>query len=146
MGRAPAKIHFHKPALRRDTTRGHGRWLRHTFDLWGVRYVAMLLSWELDCWPHERAGRPAAMSSPLRVPMSVAWKIDFRGQRTGPATQRLLVWDRRLAGLKPCCAVVQDDNAQRSGEVLMSTRARRLHVWRAGNSVQWTAHVAEIAE
>jgi hypothetical protein len=75
---------------------GHGRWLRHIEDL-GIRYAAMLISWE---WP---AGRINGLDElHERFPMSrvylCCWKIDFRGQGRPAQRNAWVVWDRDWQG------------------------------------------------
>lgn len=75
---------------------GHGRWLRHTFDL-NVRYCAMLLNWD---WIAARINGMDELHS--RFPVSRAyvctWKIDFRGGGSPPQRNGWLVWDRDWTG------------------------------------------------
>lgn len=75
---------------------GHGRWLRHAFDL-GIPYIAMLLNWE---WIAARINGLDELHE--RFPVSRAyvccWKIDFRGAGAPPQRNAWLVWDRDWQG------------------------------------------------
>jgi len=72
---------------------GHGRWLRHTLDMPGWRYLALLLSWD---WPAARANGLGAMLD--RHPFSwcylMRWKLDFTGEGSPPQRNAWFVWDR----------------------------------------------------
>jgi hypothetical protein len=116
MGRAPAKIIFTNPPYGEITTRGHGRWLRHTFDM-GVRYAAMLLSWE---WI---AGRMNGLDGlhyefPVSRAYVCCWKIDFRGQGQAPQRNGWLVWDRDWQGETVLRRLFKDDTPKGQGRLL----------------------------
>ena len=73
---------------------GRGRWLRHTLDLPGWDYLALLLSWD---WPAARANGLGELLD--RHPFSwcylMRWKLDFTGEGSPPQRNAWFVWDRR---------------------------------------------------
>lgn len=72
---------------------GHGRWLRHTLEMSGWEYCALLLSWD---WPAARANGLGALLD--RHPFSwcylLRWKLDFTGAGSPPQRNAWFVWDR----------------------------------------------------
>lgn len=72
---------------------GHGRWLQHTLDMPGWRYLALLLSWD---WPAARANGLAAMvdQAPFTRAYLLRWKLDFTGEGSPPQRNAWFVWDR----------------------------------------------------
>lgn len=62
---------------------GHGRWLRHTLDMPGWRYCALLLSWD---WPAARANGLGEMldEHPFSWCYLMRWKLDFTGEGSPP--------------------------------------------------------------
>lgn len=79
---------------------GHGRWLRHTLDMPGWDYCAMLLSWD---WPAARANGLGAMldACPFSYCYLMRWKLDFTGEGSPPQRNAWFVWDRAWAGAEP---------------------------------------------
>lgn len=72
---------------------GHGRWLRHSLDLPGWDYIALLLSWD---WPAARANGLGAMleSCPFSYCYLMRWKLDFTGGGSPPQRNAWFVWRR----------------------------------------------------
>ena len=72
---------------------GHGKWLRHTLDMPGWRYLALLLSWD---WPAARANGLGAMldANPFSYCYLMRWKLDFTGEGSPPQRNAWFVWDR----------------------------------------------------
>lgn len=72
---------------------GHGKWLRHTLDMPGWRYMALLLSWD---WPAARANGLGAMldAHPFSYCYLMRWKLDFTGEGSPPQRNAWFVWDR----------------------------------------------------
>ena len=72
---------------------GHGRWLRHTLDMGGWEYCALLLSWD---WPAARKNGLGPMLD--RHPFSrcylMRWKLDFSGEGSPPQRNGWFIWDR----------------------------------------------------
>lgn len=83
---------------------GHGRWLRHTLNMPGWRYLALLLSWD---WPAARANGLGKLidEHPFTYCYLMRWKLDFTGQGSPPQRNAWFVWDRddprSRAGLEP---------------------------------------------
>ena len=72
---------------------GHGRWLKHTLDMPGWNYLALLLSWD---WPAARANGLGQMldSNPFSYCYLMRWKLDFTGEGSPPQRNAWFVWDR----------------------------------------------------
>lgn len=72
---------------------GHGRWLRHTLEMPGWRYCALLLSWD---WPAARANGLGAMldANPFSYCYLMRWKLDFTGGGSPPQRNAWFVFDR----------------------------------------------------
>lgn len=72
---------------------GHGRWLRHTLDMPGWRYLALLLSWD---WPAARANGLGTIldKHPFSWCYLMRWKLDFTGEGSPPQRNAWFVWDR----------------------------------------------------
>ena len=92
--RAPAPAIITNPPYSEINARdGHGRWLRHTLDMQGWRYLALLLSWD---WPAARQNGLGALLD--RHPFSwcylMRWKLDFTGAGSPPQRNAWFVWDR----------------------------------------------------
>lgn len=85
---------------------GRGRWLRHTLDMPGWDYLALLLSWD---WPAAKANGLGGMldAQPFTRAYLMRWKIDFTGEGSPPQRNAWFVWDRRDvrttrgAGMRP---------------------------------------------
>lgn len=91
---SPAPVIITNPPFCEINARdGHGRWLRHTLDLPGWRYCALLLSWD---WPAARSNGLGDLLD--RWPFSwcylMRWKIDFTGAGSPPQRNAWFVWDR----------------------------------------------------
>ena len=73
---------------------GRGRWLRHTLDLPGRDYLALLLSWD---WPAARANGLGELLDhhPFSWCYLMRWKLDFTGEGSPPQRNAWFVWDRR---------------------------------------------------
>lgn len=72
---------------------GRGRWLRHTLDMPGWDYLALLLSWD---WPAAKANGLGEMldAEPFSYCYLMRWKIDFTGEGSPPQRNAWFVWDR----------------------------------------------------
>ena len=72
---------------------GQGRWLRHTLDMPGWRYLALLLSWD---WPAARANGLGQLldENPFSWVYLLRWKLDFTGEGSPPQRNAWFVWDR----------------------------------------------------
>jgi hypothetical protein len=70
---------------------GHGRWLRHTLDMPGWDYLALLLSWD---WPAARANGLGELldSNPFSYCYLMRWKLDFTGEGSPPQRNAWFVW------------------------------------------------------
>ncbi|WP_148043687.1 hypothetical protein [Paracoccus methylarcula] len=73
---------------------GKGRWLRHTLDMQGWDYLALLLSWD---WPAARANGLGELldTHPFSHCYLMRWKLDFTGEGSPPQRNAWFVWDRR---------------------------------------------------
>lgn len=73
---------------------GHGRWLRHTLDMPGWDYLALLLSWD---WPAARMNGLGDLldARPFSWCYLMRWKLDFTGEGSPPQRNAWFVWDRR---------------------------------------------------
>lgn len=76
---------------------GHGRWLRHTLDMPGWDYLALLLSWD---WPAARKNGLGALldERPFSYCYLMRWKLDFTGEGSPPQRNAWFVWRRGWAG------------------------------------------------
>ncbi|WP_305968310.1 MULTISPECIES: hypothetical protein [unclassified Mameliella] len=90
--RAPAII-TNPPYSLINARDGHGRWLRHTLDIPGWRYLALLLSWD---WPAARANGLGELldAHPFSYCYLMRWKLDFTGEGSPPQRNAWFVWDR----------------------------------------------------
>lgn len=72
---------------------GHGRWLRHTLDMPGWTYLALLLSWD---WPAARANGLGDLLErhPFSYCYLLRWKLDFTGEGSPPQRNAWFVWRR----------------------------------------------------
>lgn len=79
---------------------GHGRWLRHTLDMPGWRYCALLLSWD---WPAARANGLGQLldTRPFSYCYLLRWKLDFSGEGSPPQRNAWFVWDLDWTGREP---------------------------------------------
>lgn len=96
---APAII-TNPPYCEINARDGHGRWLRHTLDMPGWDYLALLLSWD---WPAARANGLGALldARPFSYCYLMRWKLDFTGEGSPPQRNAWFVWDRSWAGSEP---------------------------------------------
>ncbi len=76
---------------------GKGRWLRHTLDMPGWDYLALLLNWE---WPAARANGFGEMldARPFSYALLCRWKIDFTGGGSPPQRNAWFVWRKDWTG------------------------------------------------
>lgn len=76
---------------------GHGRWLRHTLDMPGWGYLALLLSWD---WPAARANGLGDLldAQPFSYTYLMRWKLDFTGEGSPPQRNAWFVWRRGWGG------------------------------------------------
>lgn len=91
---SPAPVIITNPPYSEINARdGHGRWLRHTLELPGWRYCALLLSWD---WPAARANGLGAMLDlhPFSRCYLMRWKLDFTGEGSPPQRNAWFVWGR----------------------------------------------------
>jgi hypothetical protein len=79
---------------------GHGRWLRHTLDMPGWDYLALLLSWD---WPAARQNGLGELldARPFSYCYLLRWKLDFTGEGSPPQRNAWFVWDRAWTGTEP---------------------------------------------
>ena len=72
---------------------GHGRWLRHTLEMPGWTYCALLLSWD---WPAARANGLGDLldARPFSWCYLMRWKLDFTGEGSPPQRNAWFVWSR----------------------------------------------------
>lgn len=72
---------------------GHGRWLRHSLDLPGWSYLALLLSWD---WPAAKANGLGDLldRNPFSYCYLMRWKLDFTGEGSPPQRNAWFVWRR----------------------------------------------------
>lgn len=72
---------------------GRGRWLRHTLDMPGWSYLALLLSWD---WPAAKQNGLGALldARPFSWVYLLRWKLDFTGEGSPPQRNAWFVWDR----------------------------------------------------
>jgi len=72
---------------------GHGRWLRHTLDMPGWTYLALLLNWE---WCAAAKNGHAALLDrhPFTCSYVLRWKLDFTGEGSPPQRNAWFIWDR----------------------------------------------------
>ncbi len=76
---------------------GHGRWLRHTLDMPGWDYLALLLSWD---WPAAKANGLGAIldNQPFSYSYLMRWKLDFTGEGSPPQRNAWFVWRKDWVG------------------------------------------------
>lgn len=92
--RSPARAIITNPPYCEINARdGHGRWLRHTLDMPGWDYLALLLSAD---WPFARANGLGAMlnDNPPSYFYAMRWKLDFTGQGSPPQRNCWFLWRR----------------------------------------------------
>lgn len=72
---------------------GKGIWLRHTLDLPGWDYLALLLDWN---WPAGKINGLGALldERPFSYCYLMRWKLDFTGEGQAPQRNAWFVWDR----------------------------------------------------
>lgn len=93
---APAII-TNPPYCEINARDGHGRWLRHSLEMKGWDYLALLLSWD---WPAARANGLGALldKQPFSYCYLMRWKLDFTGEGSPPQRNAWFVWDRNWTG------------------------------------------------
>lgn len=76
---------------------GHGRWLRHTLEMDGWDYLALLLSWD---WPAARANGLGELldNAPFSYCYLMRWKLDFTGEGSPPQRNAWFVWQKDWKG------------------------------------------------
>ena len=92
---SPARAIITNPPYDQINARdGSGRWLRHTLDMPGWDYLALLLSWD---WPAAVKNGLGALldDQPFSRAWLIRWKIDFTGDGSPPQRNAWFVWDRR---------------------------------------------------
>lgn len=98
---------------------GHGRWLRHTLDMTGWDYLALLLSWD---WPAARANGLGALldNCPFSYCYLMRWKLDFTGAGSPPQRNAWFIWDRKWTGHEPAFRFLnrEDGEALHQGSLL----------------------------
>lgn len=98
---------------------GHGRWLRHTLDMPGWDYLALLLSWD---WPAARANGlgPLLDARPFSYCYLMRWKLDFTGAGSPPQRNAWFVWDRSWSLPEPAFRFMdrRDGDALQQGGLL----------------------------
>lgn len=95
---APARAIITNPPFCEISARdGHGRWLRHTLDMPGWDYLALLLSWD---WPAAVTNGLGALldAHPFSYCYLIRWKLDFTGEGSPPQRNAWFVWRRGWSG------------------------------------------------
>jgi len=89
---APAII-TNPPYCEINARDGHGRWLRHTLDMTGWSYLALLLSWD---WPAARKNGLGTLleQNPFSYCYLMRWKLDFTGEGSPPQRNAWFIWRR----------------------------------------------------
>lgn len=107
---APAII-TNPPYCEINARDGHGRWLRHTLDMPGWRYLALLLSWD---WPAARANGLGELldEQPFSYCYLMRWKLDFTGEGSPPQRNAWFVWDRDRDAAEPAFRFMNRDDGQ----------------------------------
>ncbi len=79
---------------------GKGAWLRHTLNMPGWTYLALLLNWD---WPAARANGLGALldAHPFTRCYLMRWKLDFTGEGSPPQRNAWFVWDREDPRSRP---------------------------------------------
>ena len=98
---SPAPVIITNPPFCEINARdGHGRWLRHTLEMQGWQYLALLLSWD---WPAARQHGLGALldAQPFSWVYLMRWKLDFTGEGSPPQRNAWFVWDRRDPRSRP---------------------------------------------
>ncbi|WP_306150682.1 hypothetical protein [Roseovarius sp. MMSF_3281] len=72
---------------------GHGRWLRHTLEMPGWDYLALLLSWD---WPAARANGLGELldEHSFTYCYLMRFRLDFTGEGSPPQRNAWFVWRR----------------------------------------------------
>lgn len=92
---SPARAIITNPPYDQINARdGKGRWLRHTLDMGGWDYLALLLSWD---WPAARKNGLGELldTHPFSWCYLMRWKLDFTGEGSPPQRNAWFVWDKR---------------------------------------------------
>ncbi|MBM2293802.1 hypothetical protein JQX09_17885 [Sulfitobacter pseudonitzschiae] len=79
---------------------GHGRWLRHTLNMEGWDYLALLLSWD---WPAARINGLGELldHTPPTYTYLMRWRLDFTGEGNPPNRHAWFIWDRKDPRSRP---------------------------------------------
>lgn len=90
---------------------GHGRWLRHTLEMTGWDYCALLLSWD---WPAARSNGLGALldANPFSYCYLMRWKLDFSGEGSPPQRNAWFIWDRDYTGTPQVMRFMNRDDGQ----------------------------------
>lgn len=72
---------------------GRGRWLKHSIEMPGWDYMALLLSWE---WPAGRINGLGELleANPFSYCYLMRWKLDFTGEGQAPQRNAWFIWRR----------------------------------------------------
>lgn len=91
---SPVRAIITNPPYGEISSKGHGRWLRHTLALPGWDYLALLLSLE---WPAARANGLGELldQHPFSWMYMLRWKLDFTGEGNPAQRNAWFVWDKR---------------------------------------------------
>ncbi|MBN9569002.1 MAG: hypothetical protein J0H79_15530 [Alphaproteobacteria bacterium] len=108
---APAII-TNPPYAEINARDGHGRWLRHTLEMPGWSYCALLLSWD---WPAARANGLGALLDrhPFSYCYLMRWKLDFTGEGSPPQRNAWFIWDRDWTGSEPAFRFMDRTDGER---------------------------------
>ncbi|MBF5078551.1 hypothetical protein F1642_05150 [Paracoccus sp. NBH48] len=92
--RSPARAIITNPPFCEISSKGGGRWLRHTLAMPGWDYLALLLSWD---WPAGRINGLGQLldEQPCSWSYLMRWKLDFTGEGNPAQRNGWFVWDRR---------------------------------------------------
>lgn len=113
---APAII-TNPPYCEINARDGHGRWLRHTLEIPGWQYCALLLSWD---WPAARTNGLGALldTQPFSYCYLLRWKLDFTGEGSPPQRNAWFVWDKSWQGEPAFRWLNRDEDSRQSNLAL----------------------------
>lgn len=74
---------------------GKARWLKHSLDVLGLDYMALLINWG---WPGAGGLQPFLAQHPISRIYLMTWKVDFTGQGAPPMLNAWFCWDKRHQG------------------------------------------------
>lgn len=120
--RAPAPVQITNPPYNQISARdGHGRWLRHAFDL-GLDYVALLLNADWS-FAFQNGHDALLRDHPPSMEYKLCWKVDFTGKGSPPQRNCWFVWDRNRPGAAdgswPCARLLRDAPDARQGAMAL---------------------------